>query len=253
MSQVYQSHEIAVPERSVFMSTTKVISEWYESLLQIFFPSLCLACSRKLFAHESYLCIHCMFDLPRTRFHTDDANKVAQIFWGRVPVVHATSWLFFRKGSRFQRLIHQLKYKGMHEIGFAMGQWMGYDLLGSGFCEVDLVVPVPLHPKKLKMRGYNQSERIAAGLSDVLKKPLVTGCLVRNRFTDTQTRKSRFSRWQNVEGIFGLVESQRVAGRHILLVDDVVTTGATLEAAATALLAGGAGKVSIATLATAEI
>lgn len=235
------------------MSRLKVVSEWYESLLQIFYPSLCLACGQKLFAHESYLCVHCMFDLPRTRFHTDDANKVAQIFWGRVPVEHATSWLFFRKGSRYQKLIHQLKYKGMKEIGFAMGQWMGYDLLDSGFCEVDLIIPVPLHPRKLQQRGYNQSELIAAGLSDVLKKPLVSDCLVRNKFTETQTRKSRFRRWQNVEGIFGLVNSGFVSGKHILLVDDVVTTGATLEAAATALLNGGAGMVSIATLASADI
>lgn len=231
----------------------KLITDWIGSLLEIFFPELCLACGRKLFEHEKYLCLHCMFDLPKTRFHNDEANKVAQLFWGRVKIEHATSWLFFRKGSRYQHLIHHLKYKGAREIGLVMGRWMGFDLMDAKFGKIDMIVPVPLHPSKLRQRGYNQSEWIAAGLAEVLKKPMVPNCLVRNSYTETQTRKSRFSRWQNVEGIFSLAEPATIAGRHILIVDDVVTTGSTLEAAATTLLEGGAGLVSIATLAYADI
>ncbi len=231
----------------------KVIAEWFGSLIEIFFPELCLACGRKLFLHEKYLCLHCMFDLPKTRFHDNPENKVVQLFWGRVRIEQATSWLFFRKGSRYQRLIHHLKYKGAREIGSVMGKWMGFDLKDTKFNEIDLIVPVPLHPAKLRQRGYNQSEWIAAGLSDALKKPMLTNCLVRKRYTATQTRKSRYGRWQNVEDIFGVAECATLAGKHILVVDDVVTTGSTLEAAATALLEGGAGKVSIATLAYADM
>ncbi len=141
----------------------------------------------------------------------------------------------------------------MPEIGEEMGGLFGADLVASPFADIGVVVPVPLHPRKLKERGYNQSERIASGLASALGKPLSAGNLVREVFTPTQTRKNRFERWQNVEGIFRVERPEEFAGRHILVVDDVITTGSTLEAAVVALLEAGAGKVSIATLACAEV
>jgi ComF family protein len=194
-----------------------------------------------------------MEDLPRTRFHADPANKVAQLFWGRVPVEHATAWLFFRKGSRYQRLVHYLKYKGLKEIGDEMGRLFGSELKGSPFEEVEVVVPLPLHRKRERQRGYNQSEWIARGIADSLGIPLSVGNLVRSRITSTQTRKNRFERWQNVEGIFTVLRPQEYTGRHVLVVDDVVTTGATLEAAVVALRDAGSSRVSLATLACAEV
>jgi len=227
--------------------------QYIDGFLELFFPRLCVTCNRKLYTDEKYLCLHCILELPKTNFHTDSQNKVAQLFWGRVPVEHVTAWLFFRKGSRYQRLIHFLKYKGMKEIGEEMGNRFGQDILHSCFGDVDLIVPVPLHEKKLKQRGYNQSEHIAKGMAEGLKKPMIPGNLIRVRSTDTQTRKGRFQRWQNVEGVFMVADPDALAGRHILLTDDVITTGSTLEAAVQALLISGVAKVSIAALAFAEI
>jgi len=219
----------------------------------LFYPELCLTCGKKLVAMETFICLDCLDDLPRTAFHHDAGNKIAQLFWGRVMVENATSWLFFRKGSRYQKLVHFLKYKGLKEVGEEMGKLFGQDLRESPFCEAELVLPVPLHPRKLKLRGYNQSEWIARGIANSLGIPLISNLLERVVFTDTQTRKNRFERWQNVEGIFRVTDPEMVKKRHILVVDDVVTTGSTLEAAAVTLLKAGAAKVSIATLACAEM
>jgi len=222
-------------------------------ILELFFPGLCITCGKKLITREKFICFDCEQDLPRTRFHSDSENKVAQLFWGRVKLENATSWLFFRKGSRYQKLVHCMKYKGMKEIGEEMGGMFGRELTASPFKMVDLVIPVPLHPQKQRKRGFNQSEWIARGIAAEMGKPLSTGNLIRNLSNPTQTRKNRFERWQNVEGIFSVAGPELIRLKHILLVDDVVTTGSTLEASAVALLAAGVEKVSIATLACAEI
>jgi ComF family protein len=169
-----------------------------------------------------------------------------------VKIEFATSFFFFSKGSKYQLLVHNLKYRGMKELGAEMGKHFAIDLMHSGdFCSVDLICPVPLHPKREKSRGYNQSWWIASGLATQMQKPLSEGNLVRGVATQTQTRKNRFERWQNVEGIFELKDPQAYCGKHILLVDDVVTTGATIEACAQAILSKCDARVSIATLATA--
>ncbi|MCL1821809.1 MAG: ComF family protein [Prolixibacteraceae bacterium] len=221
-------------------------------LTELFYPSLCVACERKLFVGERFICLFCLQDLPRTNYHLDTGNKIAQLFWGRAEVEYATAWLYFRKGSRYRKLIHYLKYKGLKEIGESMGLLFGSEIRDSVFNEADILIPIPLHKKRLKARGYNQSEWIARGLSKALGKPLLTDNLMREKFTSTQTQKTRFERWKNVEGIFAAMRSEEITGRHILLVDDVVTTGATLEAAIHALLDAGAAKVSIAALAVAD-
>lgn len=223
-------------------------------VLDFVFPRLCITCGERLNTVENHLCFTCWNDLPLTHFHTEPENKVAQLFWGRVHIQYATSFFSYKKGSRYQQLIHYIKYKGFKELGFETGQRFGYALGGNdNFRSVDVVVPVPLHPKKEKMRGYNQCLWIAMGISEAMDKKLSGDNLYRRIFTSTQTRKNRFERWQNVEGIFGIHHPEDFIGKHILLVDDVVTTGSTLEACAYQLLQLEGTKVSIATLAFADL
>ena len=204
--------------------------------IQLFFPELCITCGDKLLNQERYICLKCLSDLPRTNYHLQPGNKVEQIFWGRVTIERATSFYFFRKGSRYQKLIHHLKYKNLKELGETAGRYFGADLAQSpDFCSVDFIVPVPLHPAKQKKRGYNQSEWIALGIGQALQKPIVADNLKRVVFTSTQTRKTRFERWKNVEGIFEVSHPQQFENKHVLLIDDVVTTGSTIEACAVAL------------------
>jgi ComF family protein len=202
---------------------------------------------------EQFLCLPCWHDLPVTNFHTDPGNRVAQLFWGRVYLENATAFFAYNKGSNYQHLIHFIKYRGMNELGFITGQRFGIVLSASpAFQDIDVVVPVPLHPKKEKQRGYNQSEWIARGIADTLQKPVCVNILIRNIHTSTQTRKTRFERWENVEGIFTVHAPENFEGKHVLVVDDVVTTGSTLEACANVLKKINGVKVSVATLAFAD-
>jgi ComF family protein len=220
---------------------------------ELFFPKLCIACGNRLITQEKHLCFNCWHDLPITNFHLNDENKVAQLFWGRVRVEHATSFFSYKKGSRYQDLIHFVKYKGLKELGFETGRRFGFVLLDSiHFRDVDIIVPVPLHPKKLKIRGFNQSDWIAAGMAESMQKTISNDNLYRQVDTSTQTQKNRFERWQNVDGIFGVRDPEEFQGKHILMVDDVVTTGSTLEACAFQLLKIENTRVSIATLAFAD-
>ncbi len=225
----------------------------FTDLFGLFFPELCVTCGNRLVSQENYLCMDCWSDLPVSNFHLETENKVAQLFWGRVNIEFATSFFQYRKGSNYQQLIHFIKYKGLKELGLIAGKRFGNVLAESiDFRTVDLIVPVPLHPKKLQKRGYNQSEWIARGMAESMQKEMVSGNLFRIMHTATQTKKNRFERWQNVEGIFGIKNPEEFAGKHILLVDDVITTGSTLEACAVQLLKPENTKVSVATLAFAE-
>lgn len=219
---------------------------------ELFFPRLCVVCGDKLIEQERWICLHCLHHIPRTNFHLDRENRVAQLFYGRVQIEYATSFFYFSKGSQYQSLLHNLKYKGMKELGTEIGEHFGIDLMQSkDFSTIDVVCPVPLHPSKEKKRGYNQSWWIASGISLQMQKELSDDNLKRVTATETQTRKSRFERWQNVEGIFELSNPETFSGKHILLVDDVVTTGSTLEACAQTILSQTDARVSIATLASA--
>jgi ComF family protein len=221
-------------------------------LEELLFPRLCVTCGDKLFEQEEWICLNCLHHLPRTNYHLQKNNPVAQIFYGRVPIELATSFFAFKKGSIYQSLLHNLKYKGMKELGAEMGQLFGIDLIQSPeFSAIDLICPVPLHPSKEKKRGYNQSWWIAMGMAKQMGKELNDQNLIRATATATQTKKSRFERWMNVEGIFQLNHPDDFSGKHVLLVDDVVTTGSTLEACAQAILSETDAKISIATLATA--
>lgn len=211
----------------------------------LFYPRVCAACADTLMRNEHLFCTTCRYELPRTNFHNDAENDVAKTFWGRLPIVNASAHFYFHKGGRVQELLHKLKYKGQQEIGIELGRMIGRDLVSSQFNEIDIVVPVPLHKKKLRKRGYNQSECIARGISETLGKPLDNKTLCRVIANPTQTRKHRYERWANVDGIFALSNPQNIVNKHVLLVDDVLTTGATLEACASALFQAENVKVSI--------
>ena len=215
--------------------------------IDLFFPRICLVCGEKLYQQEEILCSKCLYDLPRTNFHLEPKNQLEMMFWGRFPVEKATALLYFKKGSGYRKLIHQLKYKGKPGIGIFMGRLLAEDL-SDWATGIDYIVPVPLHPKKKKIRGYNQSEIIANGLSEILKIPVDNQTLIRSTFTQTQTRKARYERWENVKSVFAVSNSQTFQGKHILLVDDVITTGATLEGSVQALLNIRDLKISIAAI-----
>ncbi|MGE0089320.1 MAG: ComF family protein [Bacteroidales bacterium] len=217
----------------------------------LFFPELCVACNTHLLNQEKLLCTKCQYNIPKTNFHHDPENPVAQLFWGRAKIENASAYFYFNKGTNYQEMMHHFKYHGKKEIGFVLGKDFGLQLKDSPFKDIDIIVPVPLHPKKLKKRGYNQSDLIANGLAYSLEKSVDTKNLYRTVATSTQTRKSRFARWQNVENIFSIKNPDEFENKHILLVDDVVTTGSTFEACANVLLEIKNTKVSIAALAVA--
>ncbi|MCB8995262.1 MAG: ComF family protein [Bacteroidales bacterium] len=193
----------------------------------------------------------CFFHIPRTEFHKDPENAVAQLFWGRVGIENAAAFFYFSKGSLYQVLIHKLKYRGRKDIGIEMGRAFGAELKSSIFASANLILPVPLHPSKLKLRGYNQSEMIAEGLSRALEVATDFNILQRVVSGQSQTRKSRFDRYLNAEGKYVLSNPAALEGKHIIIVDDVVTTGSTLEACAIEILRVPGTRVSVLTLAVA--
>jgi ComF family protein len=229
------------------------LSKYTEGFISLFYPKFCFACGNSLLGNEKVICTYCMHTLPETGFHNHPDNPVEKLFWGRIKVENATALLFYEKQSKYGHLLHEFKYKGYREIGFFLGELYGSRLLPTKFNEVDLIIPIPLHYAKLRSRGYNQSEIFGQGLSESMKKPIYANALKRNVFTSTQTRKGRYDRWKNVEGIFKVIKPEVLKNKHILLIDDVVTTGATLEAAGEALLNIEGTRLSVAALAYASI
>lgn len=226
------------------------VVNYLADFISLFFPRLCAACNTALLRHEEILCTLCLHQLPKTNFHTQENNTLSQIFWGRVPIEHAAAWCFFHKGSKIQHLIHLMKYNEKQEIGQYLGTIYGRELMLSPFFhDVDVIIPVPLHPKRKRKRGYNQSEWIAKGLSETMKIPVDSKTLIRTTASESQTKKSRFRRWENVKEIFSVTNFTLLQNKHILLVDDVLTTGATIESCATELLKIKGVKISVAALA----
>ena len=230
-----------------------LFKQYLGDFLALLFPDLCNACNTPLFHGEKQICTQCLHDLPYTDFHLYAHNTVAKLFWGRMPCNAAMAMLYFRKGSRVQNLIHRLKYKDQTELGFVLGGLLSERLLASSFyLPADIVIPVPLHPKRERSRGYNQAAFIAQGIASSLHVPLNIKLLIRNKATGTQTKKNRYSRFENMKSVFHVPNAAAILGKHIILVDDVITTGATLEACGQVLLAAGASKISIVALAFAE-
>ena len=218
-------------------------------LSHLFYPHLCEGCSKPLVAGERVLCIGCAAELPETGNWHLPGNEAAQRFAGRIPFVHAASFAYFIEDGLLQHLLHGLKYRRKQEIGRYLGSTFGHRLTDTGWLStVDMIVPVPLHPAKLASRGFNQSMLIAEGLAIVTGKPAVDGILMRTRNTESQTNKTRNERIANMSAAFAVTKTESLKNKHILLCDDVLTTGATIESCALALMAEKSIKISVATI-----
>ncbi len=213
------------------------------------FPFSCFGCGNSLDEDELLICNECQTSLPLARYWEYDDNEVAKLFWRRISLESATSLMYFIKDGLVQELLHQHKYNGKKEVGSILGALLGEKLKDSHFSNVDVVVHVPLHASRLKSRGFNQCDLIASGIAAAMDKSNNNRIVTRLRANETQTKKVRYERWINVRELFRVEEPQFVMGKHVLLVDDVVTTDATLEACADALLQVPDTKVSVATLA----
>lgn len=226
-----------------------LLTDLKESVLHLLFPHVCEGCSTDIIQLDHFLCLRCQASLPKTDFHFYPNNPIEKIFWGRLPVTNATAQFYFTKGSIMQHLMHQLKYRGNKELGIYLGKMMGTALNQSNrFRYVDALVPLPLFASKEKTRGYNQATVLCEGIAEVLGKPILKSVISRTSYTDSQTKKNRVQRWENMEGRFELLHAEAIKGKHILLVDDVITTGATLEACGSVLLEAENVQLSLATL-----
>lgn len=222
------------------------------SLRRLFYPRVCVLCHVALVKSETQLCIYCLKKLPKARLLNATENAIFKVFRGRMPVGQAGAFLVFRSGGITRQLLHEIKYRGNRELAVWLGEVYAEEIKKAGFTKADYIVPVPLHRRKQKQRGYNQSEAFAEGLGAKLHIPVNTSVLLRRTFTQTQTRKSRWSRWLNVEDVFFVSNPEVVKGKIIMLVDDVVTTGATLEACGSKLRLAGAKRIDIFTIAYAK-
>ena len=232
----------------------KFITSLCQDFISLFYPSVCAACNRLLMRHETIICSFCNIELPKTFYHTIKNNPLEEVFWGRIKIEAAAARYFFRKKGKVQHLMHNFKYKEKQEIGVFIGEEYGKELITNPiFKSVDVIIPIPLHIKKKKIRGYNQSEMFAIGLSKSMNATVDVTTLIRSIATSTQTRKNRFMRWENVKEIFQVTDLKALENKHILLVDDIITTGATIEGAAQMLMQINGVKISVAGIACTTI
>ncbi len=218
------------------------------ALTSFFYPKTCIICNKPLLPPECQFCLYCIHELPETNFHTIEHPPTSTLFDGRIQVEQIFTFLYYQKGGASQKILQNLKYFGNKELGELLGIIYATKLKEK-LTGIETLIPVPLHSKKLRQRGYNQSECIARGISKATKIPINTQLLKRTQYTETQTQKNRYSRWENVEGKFSVDREYITESRHYLVIDDVLTTGATIEAAASKLLAIRNAKVSVLTLA----
>ncbi len=222
----------------------------FSSTMHLFYPHVCTGCGSDLLEADSLLCLTCIHDLPHTNFAALANNQIEKDFWGRINLTAAYSQFYFSKAFLMQHLIHQLKYKGDTKIGFYLGEIMGKTMLKSNrFSTIDALIPLPMYVDKEHKRGYNQATIICNGISAVMNIPVLNNAVIRQHATETQTRKHRTERWENVKDSFKVAKPAELTGKNLLLVDDVVTTGATLEACGHVILSATHAKLSIATLA----
>ena len=225
---------------------------WYsllqEAAAQLFFPHFCAGCGRDVIHKESSICARCLHQLPETFFYQTENNPVEQLFWGRLPVQAAMAAYYFTRDSLLQTLLHELKYRGNREVGIQLGQLMGVKIKEAGRFNPDVLIPVPLHSKKKRERGFNQSEILCEGIATILKIPVESAFLLKKQLTSSQTKKNRIERWENVDLSFEINPKSQLPGKKIMLVDDVLTTGATLEACGQILTQQSGISIQIATL-----
>jgi ComF family protein len=220
--------------------------------VSLVFPEYCYGCEGALVGSEKHLCISCIANLPKTNFHKDRDNILAHKFWGKIPVNETLAFLYFSKKGIVQNLLFSLKYEGAKSLGERLGIEYAQYLKNENYnTHFDYVLPVPLHEKKLKVRGYNQAGVFANSFADEMQIPYSEAIIKRNIATETQTRKGRLERWKNVDSIFEVTEKELVKNKKILIMDDVITTGSTIEACASVLLNEGAAEISVGAIAIA--
>tara|TARA_R110002049_G_scaffold37208_1_gene117484 strand:+ start:49079 stop:49759 length:681 start_codon:yes stop_codon:yes gene_type:complete len=223
------------------------------ALIHLFFPKVCYACNNLLNDNESDLCISCRHSLPVTNFHFNNDDTVLKTFYGRVKIENATALLRFHKKSVVQHLVHELKYRGKENIGLFLGNWLGGELSTvEAYKAIDMVIPVPMHKKKLKKRGYNQVTKFGQQIAEALQVDYKDDVLLKVTNTESQTLKTRLIRWNDNDELFMLKNPQTIENKHILLVDDMITTGATMEACITVLQQASNVKISVASIAIAS-
>jgi ComF family protein len=209
----------------------------FKAFSALFFPHNCAGCNSPALPESAGICAQCLSKLPITGYLSEPGNAVEQVFWGRLPVSRAAACCFFTKKSRVQSALHQIKYHFRKDAALQIGEWMGNQLANSGWCaNVDLLLPMPLHRKREQERGYNQAALLCNGISDKLNIPTLNHALVRKSATRSQTKQHRAERWENMQGVFAIADPNLLINKHVLLVDDVITTGATLEAMGEILL-----------------
>ncbi|MGP1436676.1 MAG: ComF family protein [Phocaeicola sp.] len=224
----------------------------WTNLWDLFFPRPCVICGKPLLQMENFVCLHCLSNLPLTNLHLQKDNEIEKNFWGKMPIERATSYLYYSKGGDVRNLLYELKYYGNKEIGRFLGHCMANSISLSGFFDgIDFIVPIPLHPKREKERGYNQSEWLAKGIADITHFPIHKEVLIRSSYSTTQTHKTRIERFESMRDMFKCIHPEVLKDKHILLVDDVLTTGATLVAASDAMAGVGGLRISVLTLALA--
>lgn len=225
----------------------------FKSLINLFYPAVCASCKSVLIASENVICTHCRHEIPLTQQHLQIENEAFTKFYGRIPVEHVSAFLYFHKKGIVQELIHQLKYRGQEEIGKVLGEWYADDLKKlAAFQTIDEIIPVPLHPKKLRERGYNQVFEFGKALSKNLGLPFNDSLLFRKVYSKTQSQKDFLGRSEGIDVLFDVRFSEKNHNKHFLLIDDVITTGATLEVCAKALLKIPGAKISIVCMAMAH-
>lgn len=224
-----------------------------KNILNLFFPPVCSGCDTFLLPNENSICTSCRHEIPLTNHHLNPENEAFKKFYGRIPVEHVSALAYFHKKGIVQQLIHNLKYRGQEEIGTLLGAWYAEDLnTVNNLRTVNLIIPVPLHPKKLLERGYNQTTEFGKTIAEKLNIPFDTTILYRQKYSKTQSQKDRIGRAEEIDTIFDVVLTESNYNKHFLLVDDVITTGATLEACAKALLKIPGAKISIVCMAMAD-
>ncbi len=213
------------------------LASWIDPIFWLYFPKNCPACGRPLRLFGANICGRCSQNLPETHFFEAPGNPIEKIFYGRLPMSAGAAAWYFHKNSALQALLFQLKYKSNEDVGLFIGKQMGALLAASDrFATIDALVPVPLHPQALSKRGFNQAALICEGISQVWHKPVLVGAIARTKHTNTQTKQSRAVRWDNMENAFSIKDPTSIMGKHLLLIDDVITTGATIEACGKTLL-----------------
>lgn len=225
------------------------LSNIINDINNILLPKLCFGCNALLYRGEEHICTVCRNQLPLTEYSFNAENQVDRIFYGRINISKASAFLFFTDHGIVKNMIHYLKYKNQEQIGFFLGQWYGQIIRNNNYLEIDYVIPVPLHPKKQRKRGYNQVSLFAKTVAEHLNAHYLENILIKTANTRTQTKKTRLLRWQNKQALYILTDAEFLKDKKVLLLDDVITTGATMEACATALSTAPGIKLYIASIA----